>query len=83
MVILKEPFLGWQSNYESCLKSLWTHLITPFMFSRSGWSIVRSASLAKGGTSEKRPPPHLHKVPTWSSKVTPQTFQMALIALPY
>jgi hypothetical protein len=30
---------------------------------RSGWSIVRSASLAKGGTSKKRPLPHLHKVP--------------------
>jgi hypothetical protein len=38
-------------------------------FSRSGWSIVRSASLAKGGTSEKRPSPHLHKVPTRSNKV--------------
>jgi hypothetical protein len=31
-------------------------------FSRSGWSVVRSASLAKGGTSIKRPSPHLHKV---------------------
>jgi hypothetical protein len=30
-------------------------------FSRSGWSVVRSASLAKGGTSKKRPSPHLHK----------------------
>jgi hypothetical protein len=29
-------------------------------FSRSGWSVVRSASLAKGGTSKKRPSPHLH-----------------------
>jgi hypothetical protein len=33
-------------------------------FSRSGWSIVRSASLAKGGTSKKRPSPHLHKILT-------------------
>jgi hypothetical protein len=24
MVILKEPFLGWWSNYEGCLKSSWT-----------------------------------------------------------
>jgi len=24
MVILKEPFLGWQSNYEGRLKSSWT-----------------------------------------------------------
>jgi hypothetical protein len=43
--------------------------VTPF--SRSGRSVVRSASLAKGGTSEKRPSPHLHKVPTRSNKVSP------------
>jgi hypothetical protein len=30
------------------------------MFSRSRWSVVRSASLAKGGTLKKRPSPHLH-----------------------
>jgi hypothetical protein len=42
-------------------------------FSRSGWSVVRSASLAKGGT------PHLHKVPTSSNKVSPRTLQTALI----
>jgi hypothetical protein len=30
-------------------------------FSRSGWSVVRSASLAEGGTSKKRPSLHLHK----------------------
>jgi hypothetical protein len=47
-------------------------------FSRSGWSVVRSASLAKGGTSKKRPSPHLHKVPTWS-KVSPRTLQTALV----
>jgi hypothetical protein len=46
------------------LKSSWTRLITPFTFSRSGWSVARSASLAKGGTTKKRPSPHLHKVPT-------------------
>jgi hypothetical protein len=33
--------------------------ITPF--SKSGWSVVRSSSLAKGDTSKKRPSPHLHK----------------------
>jgi hypothetical protein len=48
-------------------------------FSRSGWSVVRSASLAKGGTSKKRPSPHLHKVPIRSNKVSPRTFQMALV----
>jgi hypothetical protein len=30
----------------------WNHLITPFKFSRSGWSVVGSVSLAKGGTSK-------------------------------
>jgi hypothetical protein len=38
-------------------------------FSRSGWSIVRNASLAKVGTSKKRPSPYLHKVPARSNKV--------------
>jgi hypothetical protein len=42
-------------------------------FSRSGWSVVRSASVAKGGTSKNRPSPHLHKVST------PRTFQTALV----
>jgi len=46
-------------------------------FSRSGWSIVRSASLAKGGTSKKRLSPHIHKVPTRSNKVSPRTLQTA------
>jgi hypothetical protein len=31
-------------------------------FSVSWWSVIRNASLAKGGTSKKRPSPHLHKV---------------------
>jgi hypothetical protein len=47
-------------------------------FSRSG-SIVRTASLAKGGTSKKGPSPHLHKVLTQSNKVSPRTFQTALV----
>jgi hypothetical protein len=47
-------------------------------FSISGWSVVRSASLAKGRTSKKRPSSHLHKVPTRSNKVSPRTFQTAL-----
>jgi hypothetical protein len=51
--------------------------ITPF--SRSGCSVVRSASLAKGGTLKKRPSPHLHKVPTRSNKVSPRTLQTPLI----
>jgi hypothetical protein len=44
------------------MKSSWTQLITPLTFSRSGWSVVRSASLAKGGTSKKRQSRHLHEV---------------------
>jgi hypothetical protein len=48
-------------------------------FSRNGWSVIRSASLAKWGTSKKRPSPHLHEVPTWSNKVSPRTFQTALV----
>jgi hypothetical protein len=48
-------------------------------FTRSGWNVVRSASVAKGGNSKKRPSPHLHKVPTWSIKASPRTFQTALV----
>jgi hypothetical protein len=51
----------------------------PFTFFKSGWSIVKSASLAKGGTPKKRPSPHLHKDPTRSNKVSPRTFQTALV----
>jgi hypothetical protein len=50
-------------------------------FTRSGWSVVRSASLAKGGTSKKRPSPHLHIIPTRSNKVSLQTLLMALVIL--
>jgi hypothetical protein len=51
--------------------------VTPF--SRSGWSVVKSASLTKGGTSKKRPSPNLHKVPTRNIKVSPLTLQTALV----
>jgi hypothetical protein len=66
------------------LKRSWTHLITPFTFSRSGWSVVRGASLAKEGTSKKRPSPYLYnKVLTRSNKVSPRTFQTALVTYKY
>jgi hypothetical protein len=42
-------------------------------------SVVRSASLANGGTSKKRPSPHLHQVPTRNNKVSPRTLQTALV----
>jgi hypothetical protein len=60
-------------------KSSFKPTITPF--SRSGWSVVRRASLAMGDTSKKRPSPHLHKVPTWSSKLSPRTLQTAFVDL--
>jgi len=43
------------------------------------WSVVRNASLAKGGTSKKRSSPHLHIVSIQSNKVSPWILQMALI----
>jgi hypothetical protein len=55
--------------------------VTPF--SRGGWSVIRSASLAKGGTSKTRPSQHLHKVPTRSNKVSPRTLQTALVYHPH
>jgi hypothetical protein len=57
--------------------SKWSTVFSTFL--RSGWSVVRSASLAKGGTSKKTPSPHLHKVLTWSNKVSPQTLQTTLV----
>jgi hypothetical protein len=75
-------FLGF-SNHEKGVPrqeiSKWCTIFTTFL--RSGWSVVRSASLAKGGTSKKRPSSHLHKVPTRSNKVNPRTFQTALVDL--
>jgi hypothetical protein len=75
-------FLGF-SNYEKGAPrqeiSKWSTVCSTF--SRSGWSVVRSLSLAKGGTSKKRPSPHLHKVPTRSNKVSPRTFQTALLII--
>jgi hypothetical protein len=46
---------------------------------RSGWSVVRSVLLAKGGTLKKRSSLHLHKVLTQSNKLSPRTFETALI----
>jgi hypothetical protein len=55
-------FLGFSNHEKGVLRqeiSKWWTVCS--MFSRNGWSVVRSASLAKGGTSKKRPSPHLHK----------------------
>jgi hypothetical protein len=55
-------FLG-SSNHEKGAPrqeiSKWSTVCSTFW--RSGWSVVRSASLTKGGTSKKRPSLHLHK----------------------
>jgi hypothetical protein len=72
-------FLGF-SNHENGAPmqeiSKWSTVCSTF--SRSGWSVVRCASLAaKGGTSKKRPSPHLHKVPTRSNEVSPWAFPTA------
>jgi hypothetical protein len=73
-------FLGFSNNGKWAPRqeiSKWSTVCSTF--SRSEWSTVRSASLTKGGTSEKRPSPHLHKVPTRSNKVSPRTLQLALV----
>jgi hypothetical protein len=57
--------------------SKWSTVCTTF--SKSEWSVVRSALPAKGGASKRRPSPHLHKVLTRSNKVSPRNFQTALI----
>jgi hypothetical protein len=41
----------------------------------------KSASLAKGGISKKRPSPHLHNVPTRRNKVSPRTLPTALVLI--
>jgi hypothetical protein len=73
-------FLGFSNHEKGAPRqeiSKWSTVCSTF--SRSGWSVVRSATLAKRGTSKKRPSPHLHEVPTWSNKVSPQTLQTDLV----
>jgi hypothetical protein len=75
-------FLGFSNHEKGARKqeiSKWSTVCSTF--SRSGWSVVRNTSLAKGGTSEKRPLSHLYKVPTLSNKVCPRTFQTDLVFL--
>jgi hypothetical protein len=75
-------FLGFSNNGKGALRQeilkWWTVCST---FLRRGWRVVRSAELAKEGTSKKRSSPYLHKVLTQSKKVNPQTLQMALLYL--
>jgi hypothetical protein len=72
-------FLGFSNHEKGALRqeiSKWSMVCNTF--SRSGWSVVRSVSLAKGGTSQKRPSLHLHEVPTRSNKVSSRTFRTSL-----
>jgi hypothetical protein len=48
-------------------------------FSRSGCSVVRNASLARGSITKKILSPHLHKVLIRSNKASPRTLQTALV----
>jgi hypothetical protein len=76
-------FLGFSNHEkEAPRQNISKSLTVCSTFSRSGWSVVRSASLAKGGTSKKRPSSKLHRVPTWSNNVSPRTFQTALVVAP-
>jgi hypothetical protein len=74
-------FLGF-SNYENGAprQEISKRSTVCSTFSRSGWSVVRTKSLVKGGASKKRPSPHLHKVPTRSNKVSPRSLQTALVS---
>jgi hypothetical protein len=64
----------WAPSQE--ISKWWTVCST---ITRSGWSVVRSSSLAEEGTSKKRPSLHLHEVSIRSNKVSPRTFQTALV----
>jgi hypothetical protein len=73
-------FLGFSNQEKGAPRQeIWKWSTVCSRFSRSGWSVVRSASLAKGGTSKKRQSPRLHKVPTRSNKVSPRSLQTALV----
>jgi hypothetical protein len=73
-------FLGFSNHEKGATRqeiSKWSTVCSTFSW--NGWRVVRSESLAKGGTSKKRPSPHLHKVPTRSNKMSPGTSQTALV----
>jgi hypothetical protein len=75
-------FLGFSNCKKGALRQEISKLsVVCCMFLRSGWSIVRTASLVKGGTLKKRLSPYLNKVLTWNNKVSPRTFQTALVFL--
>jgi hypothetical protein len=73
-------FLGFSNHENRAPKqgiSKWSTVCGTF--SRSRWSVVKSASFAKGGTSKKRPSPHLHEVLTRSNNVSSRILQTVLV----
>jgi hypothetical protein len=74
--VISGLFQPWKGNSEACNFEIST---VCSIFSRSGWSVVRSASLVKGGTWKKRPSLYLHKFPTRRNKAIPRTLQTALV----
>jgi hypothetical protein len=72
-------FLGFSNHEKGAPRQEISRSTVCSTLSRREWGVVRSASLAKGDTSKKRPSPHLHKVPTRSNKVNPRTLQTAFV----
>jgi hypothetical protein len=73
-------FLGFSNHEKGAPRqeiSKWSMVCSTFL--RSGWSVVKSALFAKGGTLEKTLSPYLHKVQIQSNNVSPRTLQTALI----
>jgi hypothetical protein len=73
-------FPGFSNHEKGALRqeiSKWSMVCSTF--SRSGWSIVRSALFTKWGTSKKGLSPHFHKVLTHSNKVSPWNLETALV----
>jgi hypothetical protein len=75
-------FLGFSTMKREFLgKKFRTDQRSAARFREVGGALLRSALFAKGGTSKKRPSPHLHKVLTRSNKVNPRTLQTAVVYL--
>jgi hypothetical protein len=77
-------FLGFSNHEKGALRQeISKYSLVCSMCLRSWWGIERSTLLAKGDTLKMRLSPHLHKVLTWSNKVSPRTFQTALVGEEY
>jgi hypothetical protein len=75
-------FLGFSNQEKGAPRQEISNLPTVCStFSRSGWSVVISASFAKGGTSKMKSSPHLHKALTRSNKMSPRTLQTVLVCV--